>query len=276
MPSSSRRLSRRLLGGAAAALLAAVVALSAGLSGDDHQLEAGAAQSRPSEPIDSHASDVDSTSSEQAASSFDYPTTPSSDDINVITAELSADEIFEPGRRIPLNAERVRCTYGDDTKTQSLSLPASTNRLAETITRETFTSACRDALDERNLPSSDALSPSAVCGNDDSTELTVDTMSSDCKRLGRTSSQLTNADLKRINQRRVFEIAALAVPSSDACPTARQAASHVESLLTKWPGDLNLEVRDEGSQACHRPIVWWDDQRVIAAALGPQTAGATP
>lgn len=81
---------------------------------------------------------------------------------------------------------------------------------------------------------------------------------------------MTDDDLALLNRRRAVEVALLAVPAPDRCPTLAAASAWAATHAHADGKRLRVEQRDEGD-GCYRGIVDWRRSVVLVQAVGPQT-----
>lgn len=69
---------------------------------------------------------------------------------------------------------------------------------------------------------------------------------------------MTPDDLKELNSMRAIEVAVLAVPSEDGCPTSEQATEWAEARLKEF-GVSGLDIRSSGGgDGCYRGRISWN------------------
>ena len=69
---------------------------------------------------------------------------------------------------------------------------------------------------------------------------------------------MTTEDLEQLNHMRAVEVAVLAVPADDGCPSSEQAAEWAQARLDEY-GIEDLEVRKVGEgEGCYRGRTSWD------------------
>jgi hypothetical protein len=72
------------------------------------------------------------------------------------------------------------------------------------------------------------------------------------------SRRMTTEDLEQLNHMRAVEVAVLAVPAEDGCPSSEQATEWAQARLDEY-GIEDLEVRQLGQgEGCYRGRVSWD------------------
>jgi hypothetical protein len=70
--------------------------------------------------------------------------------------------------------------------------------------------------------------------------------------------RMTTEDLEQLNRMRAVEVAVLAVPADDRCPSSEQAADWAQARLDEY-GIEDLEVRKDGEgEGCYRGRTSWN------------------
>lgn len=224
---STRRRPRRSI----ATLVAAAVLASAGA------VAAGVAMSRPDKK---QSAQVERDFSEQATMHLD-------------------------GWRPELAAESVFCLIpGSD----QLVTYASDFPLRERLNSDKLVQACAEGSASRSDDEPVSTDPPTLCVSEKKAPLAIVGVGGiDCSTMavadgsdgsGVEARPIRPEDLDELNLMRAVEVAVLAVPTEDGCPTSEEATTWTEAQLEKSGlGELQINVSDEGD-GCYRGRIRWD------------------
>jgi hypothetical protein len=189
---------------------------------------------------------------------------------------LAHDEVFVPGSRISLDAERVTCAHpegfalsGDEgaPAPQLVEAVASGRALTADVIESDLVQACTV-----DAGGAEVSGPVATCATGQGlvAEVTVMLDGRSCAELGDDARPVSAADLDALNHARAAEVRILAVPSPASCPSVAEATEWAEREVRDMALPLSVSAYDEGP-ACYRPVTYWDRGEVIVQPLGPQS-----
>ena len=193
------------------------------------------------------------------------------------------DEVFDPMRgeihpldwRPDLQAEQTKCLLpgADEFVQERLASIASNFPLEERLTVEHLATACTDGnayASENGYTAAGA----EVCVDDGGryVDPTVVIDGTDCALASPDLRPITEQDLADLNEMRAIEVALLAVPSENGCPTFDDARQWVTSQVDQLALSLNIVEGDQGSDVCYRGTVTWSLDQVNIESVGPAPA----
>lgn len=201
------------------------------------------------------------------------PASPEPHDVDQVQAiaEPMADELFEPGWRQRLRAEKVECVAGENRSDLEhlIETWASDFPLEDTLTRSHLVDECLSGNDRVHAPEHTASEASVCVGNARYPKAVVVADGVPCSDPVVGLEALSDEDLRELNRLRAIEVSLLAMPEHDECPTASEAEEWAQERLSDLGVDLRVRVFPEG-EACYRPVTYWQQDEVIVQGLGPQ------
>ena len=187
--------------------------------------------------------------------------------VNENTA-VEAQEIHLPGWRQELDAENVTCAYAtpdpsDPTMSLTVDSTASEFPLEERLTAQHLADECASGTDGAQA-GTPAEAPTVCVTEGTVPRPTVLVAGGTCEDFAGSAVvegdlvPLTDAHLDEINRLRAIEVAILAVPNDDACPSFDEAEEWAESQIEH--ADVDLQLTDEAPEPgnCYWPYVYWE------------------
>lgn len=173
------------------------------------------------------------------------------------------------GWRPELQAERVMCLFPDsrhDIETSASEFPLKQRMTTQDLARE-----CAQGNDSARTVGPFPVNTATVCVSDEGTypKAVVGVSGVDCST---TARPITSDDLDQLNRMRAIEVAVLAVPSEDGCPTSEQASEWAKARLEEY-AVAGLEIRSSSGwwgKGCYRGMIYWEIDQVRIDVNGNQ------
>lgn len=261
----------------AAAALGAVTVTDPPASSEVAAGEHGAAFEADPVPTDAPATTAPAPATEPAAPAIRWPAlTDVALEASVLMRVLTNDEIFEPGARPTLDAERVICRppegfslSPDEGAPQARGYEGGP-RIGVALTDELVERDLVDACGVDSGGQTDIGEPVATCASHQGAVPEVFILwEGMCAELGDGSLPVTAADLAVINSAKAAEIRILAIEAPGDCPTFEDALAWAEEQVRSMALPLTVRAFGEGP-GCYRPVTLWEQGEILVATLGMQ------
>lgn len=173
------------------------------------------------------------------------------------------------GWRPELDAEKVLCVFPEPL--ESLETSASEFPLRQRLTSKDLALECAEGNDVARNKGPFPFDSSTVCVIDEGAypKAIVGVGGVECPPPARA---MTPTDLDELNRMRAIEVAILAVPSDDGCPTKEHATEWAEARSAEYEV-TDLEVQSSGSDGCFRGLVYWEPGHILIQTAGNQPIG---
>lgn len=170
------------------------------------------------------------------------------------------------GWRPELDAETVLCVFPEPL--ESLETQASEFSLKHRMTSKDLAWECTEGNDVARIDGPFAIHSSTACVIHEGAypKAVVGVGGVGCPSPSR---PITQEDLDELNRMRAIEVAILAVPSENGCPTSEQATEWAEARLAEY-GVTGLAIETSGGGGCHRGLVYWQSGQVSIGINGNQ------